>query len=200
MIMRKELYLICILVICLLSCQGKKSESKIVENDSITCNVLQVNLSDNPNQIKEKLTNQGYHWEESAGNISHIKVKETFSFSGYYFDYLTFTIFDAKIYMLHMGKECDSLVTAQNLYSEIYTKIETKYSKFKTENKNDAYLNYVDYDDGKTILSVGIDYHEQEDNKWFFDDEDKHNAREYWSVIITYSPKEEKSNKETNDF
>ena len=200
--MKKEFYFICLFVICLFSCQGKKSESVVVEKDSITCEILQVKLSDNPTVIKEKLTNQGYHWEESegSGGLCYIKVKGLFSFSGYYFENLNYCTFDAKIFMIHFDKECDSLVTAQKLYDEISKKIDAKYNKFKSDKLNDNFLSYVEYDDGKTNLSIGISHHEQEKIQWFFDEEDKHNAREYWSVILYYSPNKEAEEKNKNDF
>lgn len=198
--MRKNLYYFILLVFFLFSCQGKKSESQLVKKNSIACNILGVNLSDNTNQIKEKLTNQGYHWEEEVNTdgLSWIGVKDDFSFSGYYFTYLTYLIYDAKIFQIHFRKEFDSPNDAQKFFEELCKKIDAKYSEFNTQNVNDNYLSYKEYNDGKISLSVGVEHHEQEKILPFFDKEDIHNAREYWKVIICYDPI--KTEKNTNNF
>ena len=87
---------------------------------------------------------------------------------------------------------------AQTFFDELCKKIDEKYSEFKTNNVNDNYLSYTEYNDGKISLDVGVDHHEQEEILPFFDKEDIHNVREYWKVIICYNPIKEVKN--INDF
>lgn len=202
--MRKEYVILIFIVACIFSCQGKKDNTSIVENDSIACNILGVNLNDNPYIIKEKLTKEGYHWKENVfkNGFCTIRIEENFSFSGHDFGDLSFHTMDTKLYLIQFGRECDSLSSAQKLYDEVSKKILAKYSKFKDlkVKQYDNCVKSLEFDDGKIHLLIGIFHHEKDEILASFDEEEKHRAREYWSVSISYLPQKEVEDKDKNDF
>lgn len=203
--MRKEYIFFVFIVLCMFSCKGKKGESSVVENESIVCNILGVSLNDNPYIIKEKLTKGGFHWEEYLSNngLCIISLKEKFSFSGQYFEGLSFCALNAKLHQIHFRKDCDSLSLAQKVFDELSNKVIAKYQKFKVDKQNrlDSILvKSIEFDDGKTNLTIDIFHHENGEILSLYDEELKHRAREYWSVVIYYAPSEEGEKINKNDF
>lgn len=181
------------------SCQGEKGKSSVVNNDTIACNVLGVSLNDNPRIISEKLTKGGYQWEETL-NISGpstIALKDTFSFSGVYFDHLYFDATNNHLNQICISKECDSLWLAQDAYDEVCNKFKAKYSQFIVDKEyfyNDQELNCLEFDDGKTHLFISLFHHKKEEISEFYDEERKHRAREHWRVLIYYTPRNKVKN------
>ena len=186
-------------VIVFLACGNKSSTMDNEEPAKINKSVLGVLLMDNRNQVIKKIEEQGYKIEE---NNMFLSVKDKYSFSGFYFDDLSFAIFDAKVFMITLTKEFESEESARSQYLEIEKILNEKYVKFKTNKKNDGFLVYTEFDDKETNLSLSILYKPKEDVPPLFrDSESLHKAREHWELLIMYNPsKEAPINNNKNEF
>ena len=92
---------------------------------------------------------------------------------------------------------------AQKVFDELSNKVIAKYQKFKVDKQNrlDSILvKSIEFDDGKTNLTIDIFHHEKGEILSLYDEELKHRAREYWSVVIYYAPSEEGEKMNKNDF
>ena len=168
--------------------EGNKDakEKESVSKDSfIDDEVLQVKLGDNRTQIGEKLTNQGYKWEDTSAGIV---VKETFKYDDKYFDKAVFTIFDAKLFFTSITNTYYSEEESLKAFEEYDTYFNSKYSKFKTAKTNDLCQKYSEYDDKKINLSIMLIHSEKTEVPALFQDEETlQNAKEHWDVSITYN-------------
>lgn len=182
-----------------LACGNKQTEKSSVEVTKINKTVLGVSLMDNRNQVVKKIEEQGYQIEE---NGMFLCIKDKYSFSGFYFDDLSFAIFDAKVFVITLTSEYESEESARKQYDEINKMLNEKYSKFKTDKTNDGFLVYTEYDDKETNLTLSILYKPQEDVPPLFrDSETLHKAREHWELLVMYNPSKEASiNENKNEF
>ena len=196
--MRKSLLFLSTLFI-FLSCGNKPSTKDNEEPAKINKSVLGVSLMDNRNEVIKKIEEQGYKIEE---NSMFLCVKDKYSFSGFYFDDLSFAIFDAKVFVITLTKEFESEEAARNNYLEIEKILNEKYAQFKTDKKNDGYLVYTEFDDKETELSLSILYKPEKDVPPLFrDSETLHQAREHWELLIMYMPsKDAPINNNKNEF
>ena len=151
--MRKSL-LILSTVFFFLSCGNKPSAKNNEEPAKINKSVLGVSLMDNRNQVIKKIEEQGYKIEE---NSMFLSVKDKYSFSGFYFDDLSFAIFDAKVFMITLTKEFESEESARSQYLEIEKILNEKYAKFKTNKKNDGFLTWIGPDFFKCLKRTDLD-------------------------------------------
>lgn len=196
--MRKSLFTL-LIVIFLGACGNKPTTKNVEEPTKINNTVLGVSLMDNRNLVIKKIDEQGYKIEERNHFLS---VEEKYSFSGFYFDDLTFFMFDAKVFVITLTAEFESEEAAKKQYAEIEKKLNEKYSPFKTNNTNDGFLLYTEFDDKKTNLSLSIQYKPKEDVPPLFrDSESLHRAREHWELLIMYNPSRDTSvNENKNEF
>lgn len=172
--MNKFVLFILTLFICS-ACGNKQTDNSGVSKINKT--VLGVSLKDNRYQVVQKIEERGYKIEE---NGMFLCVKDKFSFSGFYFDDLSFAIFDAKVFVITLTSEYESEESARKQYDEINKKLNEKYSKFRTNKTNDGFLVYTEYDDKETNLSLSILYKPKEDvPSPFRDSETLHKAREH---------------------
>ncbi len=195
----RKILLILSTAFCFLACGNKPSAKDVEEPAKINKTVLGVSLMDNRNQVIKKIEEQGYKIEE---NGMFLIVKDKYSFSGIYFDDLSFAVFDAKVFTITLTKELESEETAKKQYLEIEKLLNEKYSKFKTDNTNDGFLVYTEFDDEETNLSLSILYKPKEDvPPMFRDSESLHKAREHWELLVMYNPSKNASdNKNKNEF
>lgn len=180
----RNYFLILSTVLFFLACGNNPSTKDKEETDKINKTVLGVSLMDNRTQVIQEIEEQGYKYEESD---LFITVKDKYFFSGFNFDKLDFVIFDAKVYMIMLIKDFDSEEAAKEQYNEIEKILKEKYSKYKTNETNDLYLLYTEFDDKETCLSLAIQYKPKEDvPPMFRDEETLHNAREHWELVMIY--------------
>ena len=182
-----------------LACGSKQTELSGDEVSKINKTVLGVSLMDNRNQVIQKIEEQGYKIEE---NGMFLCVKDKYSFSGFYFDDLSFAIFDAKVFVITLTSEYESEEVARKQYEEINKILNEKYSKYKTDKTNDGFLVYTEFDDKETNLSLSILYKPKEDVPPLFrDSETLHKAREHWELLVMYNPSKDASiNENKNEF
>ena len=195
----RKFFLFISTIFLFVACGNKQSENNGDNVSKINKTVLGVSLKDNRNQVIQKIEEQGYKIEETG---MFLCVKDKYSFSGFYFDELSFAIFDAKVFAITLSNEYESEEAARKQYDEISLKISEKYSIFKTDKTNDGFLVYTEYDDKETNLSLSILYHPQEDVPPLFrDSETLHKAREHWELLVMYNPSNEASiKKNKNEF
>lgn len=168
-----------------ISCNGGNSKENGKDDSSIDDAVLQVKIGDNRTQVGEKLTSQGYKWEDGSLGIT---VKEKFKYDGIYFDKADFTIFDAKVCFTAVTNTFFSEEEAIKAFEEYDAKYNSKYAKFKTSKTNDLCLRYSEYDDNNIDLSIMLSHSEKEDVPALFQDEETlEAAKEHWDVTITYN-------------
>lgn len=202
MIMRTY-YLFSLLLIFFCSCNSHVEQNKsIKEITSINNEVLKVKLGDARDQVLEKLTQQGYDFSESAGNISFISIENQVQFSGYFFDNVDFALVNSKVGWIQLEKEYNSEESARKGFEEINQKLSEKYISYKIDKQNDAVMLFNEYADRETDLIISLSYHPQEELPWYEHDSDLiHDAREYWSVGIMYTSKDPSfEDNKTNDF
>jgi len=184
--MKKLLSIIMVLMVfSFISCNGGKSNESGTDTSAIDDAVLQVKIGDNRTQVGEKLTSQGYKWEDDNVGIT---VKEKFQYDDNYFDKVVFTIFDAKVFFTAVTNTYYSEKEAINAFEKYDSKYNSKYAKFKTNKTNEQCLKYSEYDDNNINLSIMLVHNEKEDVPALFQDEETLKAaKEHWDVTITYN-------------
>jgi len=184
--MKKLLSIIMVLMVfSFISCNGGKSNESGTDTSAIDDAVLQVKIGDNRTQVGEKLTSQGYKWEDDNVGIT---VKEKFQYDDNYFDKVVFTIFDAKVFFTAVTNTYYSEKEAINAFEKYDSKYTSTYAKFKTNKTNEQCLKYSEYDDNNINLSIMLVHNEKEDVPALFQDEETLKAaKEHWDVTITYN-------------
>lgn len=177
--------LLAILVFFFISCNKRvsKNSEKPSEIERIDDAILQVKIGDNRTQVGEKLTSQGYKWNDDE---KFITVSETFKYNDKYFKKAVFHIFDAKVFFSQVTNKYYDEKEAIDAFEEYNKDLNAKYSKFKTSKTNDVCLKYAQYSDNVTNLSIMLNHNEKQDVPKFLQDEETlKDAKEHWEVTIT---------------
>jgi hypothetical protein len=185
----KQTFIILCVLLSLVSCSNN-------ENKNIKNSVLDVSIGDNRAECKEKLDKQGYRWEEKDMLLPNITIKEPVMIDSIGFDNVDYMFFDAKVVMISLDNKYYSQKEAQDAFSKIDKVISDKYLQFKTERKVDMCLNFSEYDDGITNLTVMLIYHPEEEVPLLLQDaETLEMAKESWNLNVMYSATQKKTEK-----